>query len=146
MWCEPHLGSPAESELFRTGHLTRVIGALLADGRAIVVRIRPAVPRLTACTQVQRRPFDSGYPCPRPLAGLAPLDEYEATAESHLPAGAMLPDSGGAAQPLPQRSRTWPVWLPEPRRCPRSCPRRRGQHGTMAREGCGPGPRIWTWT
>ena len=99
-WCELHLGSPGESELFRTGHLTCVIGTRLADGPEVVVRVRPAAPRLTACTEVQRRLFDSGYPCPQPLAGPAPLGEYEATAESHLPGGAMLPDSGRTAQPF----------------------------------------------
>ena len=58
-WCEAHLGSPVESELFRTGHLTCVIGTRLADGREVVVRVRPAASRLTACTEVQRRLFDS---------------------------------------------------------------------------------------
>jgi hypothetical protein len=99
-WCEVHLGSPAQSELFRTGHLTRVIGTRLADGREIVVRVRPAAPRIAACTEVQRRLFDSGYPCPQPLAGPAPLDEYEATAESHVAGGATLPDSGRTGQPF----------------------------------------------
>jgi Phosphotransferase enzyme family len=99
-WCEAHLGSPAQSELFRTGHLTRVIGTRLADGREVVARVRPAAPRIAACTEVQRRLFDSGYPCPQPLAGPAPLDEYEATAESYIAGGATLPDSGRAARPF----------------------------------------------
>ena len=99
-WCEAHLGSPAESELFRTGHLARVIGARLADGREVVVRIRPTAPRIGACTEVQRRVFDSGYPCPQPLAGPAPLGEYAATVESYIPGGVMRPDSGRAAQPF----------------------------------------------
>jgi hypothetical protein len=99
-WCELHLGSPAASELFRTGHLTRVIGTRLADGREVVVKVRPAAPRIAACTEVQRRLFDSGYPCPQPLAGPAPLDEYEATAESSIAGGAMLPNSGRTAQPF----------------------------------------------
>ncbi len=99
-WCELHLGSPAESELFRTGHLTRVIGTRLADGREVVVRVRPAAPRITACTVVQRLLFDSGYPCPRPLAGPAPLGEYEATAESHVTGGVLLPEAGRTAEPF----------------------------------------------
>ena len=99
-WCEVHLGSPAQRELFRTGHLTRVIGTRLADGREVVVRVRPAAPRIAACTEVQRRLFDSGYPCPQPLAGPAPLEEYEATAESYIAGGATLPDSGRTAQPF----------------------------------------------
>ena len=99
-WCEAHLGSPADSELFRTGHLTRVIGTRLADGREIVVRVRPAEPRVAACTEVQRRLFDSGYPCPQPLAGPAPLGAYAATAESHIAGGAALPGPGRSAQPF----------------------------------------------
>ncbi|MBO0881484.1 MAG: hypothetical protein J2P17_14300, partial [Mycobacterium sp.] len=77
-WCAAHLGSPVDSELFRAGHLTRVIGARLADGREVVVRVRPASRRIAACTEVQRRVFAAGYPCPRPLAGPARLGEYEA--------------------------------------------------------------------
>lgn len=99
-WCEVHLGSPAESELARTGHLACVIGTRLADGREVAVKVRPAVPRIAACTEVQRRVFDSGYPCPQPLAGPALLGEYAATAESYIPGGAVLPSSGRAAQPF----------------------------------------------
>jgi phosphotransferase family enzyme len=99
-WCEVHLGSRAESELFRTGHLACVIGARLADGREVVVKVRPTAPRIAACTQVQRRVFDSGYPCPQPLAGPAPIDEHEATAESYIADGAVLPDSGRTAEPF----------------------------------------------
>ena len=99
-WCEAHLGSPAESELFRTGHLARVTGTRLANGREVVVKVRPAAPRIAACSEVHRRLFDSGYPCPQPLAGPAPLGEYEATAESYIAGGGVLPDSGRAAQPF----------------------------------------------
>lgn len=82
-WCEAYLGSPAESELFRKGHLACVIGTRLADGREVVVRVRPAAPRIAACIQVQRHLYESGYPCPLPLAGPALLGDYEATAESY---------------------------------------------------------------
>lgn len=64
------------------------------------MRVRPAAPRIAACTEVQRRLFDSGYPCPQPLAGPAPLDECEATAESYIPGGTVRPDSGRTAQPF----------------------------------------------
>jgi len=99
-WCEVHLGSPAESELFRTGHLASVIGTRLADGREVVVRVRPAAPRIGACSEVQRRVFSSGYPCPQPLAGPAPLGGYEATAETCISGGVRLPDSGRAPRPF----------------------------------------------
>jgi hypothetical protein len=99
-WCELHLGSPAAGELFRDGHLARVIGARLADGREVVVRVRPPAQRIAVCSEVQRRLFESGYPCPRPLAGPAPFGEYEATAESYVPGGVMLPGSGRSAEPF----------------------------------------------
>lgn len=99
-WCELHLGSPAVEELFRDGHLARVVGARLADGRQVVVRVRPAAPRIAGCTQVQRRLYQSGYPCPQPLAGPVPFGEYEASAEGYVPGEVMLPGSGRAAQPF----------------------------------------------
>ena len=99
-WCELHLGSPAAGELFRDGHLARVIGARLADGREVVVRVRPGAPRVAACIEVQRRLYVSGYPCPEPLAGPAPFGDYEATAESYVPGGVMLPGSGRSAEPF----------------------------------------------
>jgi len=99
-WCELHLGSPPDGELFRTGHLTRVIGTRLADGREVVVRVRPAEPRIAACTEVQRRLFEAGYPCPQPLAGPAPLGEHEASAESLIAGGDPRPDAGRAAWPF----------------------------------------------
>lgn len=101
-WCEARLGSPVQDELFRTGHLACVVGARLADGREVVVKVRPASPRTAACTEVQRHVFAAGYPCPEPLAGPAPLGAYEATAESHVPGGSVLPDSGRAAAPFAQ--------------------------------------------
>lgn len=99
-WCELHLGSPAAGELFRAGHLAGVIGVRLADGREVVVKVRPAAPRTAACVAVQRRLFESGYPCPQPLAGPAQLGAYEATAESYVSGGVMLPACGRAAGPF----------------------------------------------
>jgi hypothetical protein len=99
-WCDRHLGSPAAGELFRAGHLARVIGVRLADEREVVVRVRSPAPRLGACAEVQRRLFESGYPCPEPLAGPVPFEDYEASAESYVPGDAMLPASGRAAGPF----------------------------------------------
>jgi hypothetical protein len=72
-WCEEHLGSPPAGEIFRSGYLSAVIGLRLADGRAVVVKVRPDSPRMAACVEVQRRLFGSGYPCPEPLTGAAPF-------------------------------------------------------------------------
>jgi Phosphotransferase enzyme family len=93
-----HLGSPPAGEIFRSGYLSAVIGLRLADGRAVVVKVRPGSPRLAACVQVQRRLFESGYPCPEPLTGAAPFGDDVATAETYVPGGAMLPSSDRAAR------------------------------------------------
>lgn len=86
------------------------------------MRVRPAAPWLTACTEVQRRLFDSGYPCPQPLAGPAPFGEYEATAESHVPGGATLPDSGRTAQPFAAALARLVRLAPRPEQMPSPAP------------------------
>src|SRR6266536_1923699 len=72
-WCMEHLGSPPVDEIFRSGYLSAVIGLRLADGREVVVKVRPDSPRIAACVEVQRRVFRAGYPCPQPLTAAAPL-------------------------------------------------------------------------
>lgn len=96
-WCEEQLGSPPAGEIFRSGYLSAVTGLRLADGRAVVVKVRPGSPRLAACVEVQRRLFESGYPCPEPLTGAAPLGDGVATAEAYVPGGSVLPSAGRAA-------------------------------------------------
>jgi hypothetical protein len=97
-WCTDHLGSPPADEIFRSGYLSSVIGLQLADGREVVVKVRPSSPRIAACVEVQRRMFQAGYPCPRPLTGAAPFGDDIATAEAYVPGGAMLPSADQAAQ------------------------------------------------
>jgi hypothetical protein len=91
-WCSTFLGSAPATELFRVRHLSEVIGIVLADGREVVVKIRPPSPRLVATIEVQRHVHDRGYPCPRVLAGPAPFDELVATAETYVPAHGPAPD------------------------------------------------------
>jgi hypothetical protein len=96
-WCEEQLGSPPAGEIFRSGHLSAVIGLRLADSRAVVVKVRPDSPRMAACVEVQRRLFASGYPCPEPLTDAAPFGDGVATAEAYVPGGALLPSAGRSA-------------------------------------------------
>lgn len=97
-WCTDHLGSAPAAELFRSGHLSAVIGLRLADDREVVVKVRPASPRTVACAEVQRHMFESGYPCPEPLGGPAPLGNGVATAEVYVPGGDVLPGAEHAVQ------------------------------------------------
>ena len=96
-WCMEHLGSRPAAELFRSGYLSAVIGLRLADGREVVVKVRPASPRIAACVEVQRRMFQAGYPCPEPLTGAAAFGGDVATAEAYVPGGAMRPSADHAA-------------------------------------------------
>lgn len=98
LWCTEHLGSPPTAELFTSGHLATVIGLRLTDNREVVVKVRPGSPRIAACAEVQRRMFESGYPCPEPLAGPAPLGGDVATAEAYVPGGAVLPGTEHASR------------------------------------------------
>jgi hypothetical protein len=97
-WCEEQLGSPPAGEIFRSGQLSAVIGLRLADGRAVVVKVRPGSPRVAACVEVQRRLFGSGYPCPEPLTGAVPFGDAVATAEVYVPGGAPLVSAGRSAR------------------------------------------------
>jgi hypothetical protein len=62
-----------------------------------VVKVRPGSPRIAACTEVQRRLFESGYPCPEPLTGAAPFGDGVATAEAYVPGGTPLPGADRSA-------------------------------------------------
>ncbi|WP_433513007.1 hypothetical protein ACQP2T_56775 [Nonomuraea sp. CA-143628] len=86
-WCERWLGSTPVRELFRTGHLSVVLGVELADGRAVVLKRRPASARLQGCVEVQRHLSRAGFPCPSPLTDAAPLVPRTATAETPAPSG-----------------------------------------------------------
>jgi hypothetical protein len=96
-WCIDHLGSRPADELFRSGYLSTVIGLRLADGREVVIKVRPDSARIAACVEVQRRLFQAGYPCPRPLTGAAAFGADVATAEAYVPGGALLPGADRAA-------------------------------------------------
>ena len=89
-WCARCLGSPPAEVLFRTGHLSMVVGVRLSDGREVVVKARPPAERIASCLRVQAHLAAGGYPAPRPIAGPAPFGQSTATAEDHMPAGSPL--------------------------------------------------------
>jgi hypothetical protein len=98
VWRRRWLGAPPTAELFETGYLSTVKGLRLADGREVVVKVRPPLSRLAGCAVVHRALWTAGFPCPEPLVGLQPLDGYAATAETFVPdAGEPPPDSDLAA-------------------------------------------------
>ncbi|HSO55022.1 MAG TPA: hypothetical protein VL330_20315 [Actinomycetes bacterium] len=97
-WCRRWLGAEPVAVLFRAGYLSEVTGLRLADGREVVVKARPPAPRLRGCLATQAALAGAGFPCPRPLAGPAPLGRLAATAEELVPGGDLLapgPDASG---------------------------------------------------
>jgi len=95
-WCDRWLGAGIDEVLFETGHLSRVLGVRLADGRDVVVKARPAADRLAACAGVQRALWQAGFPCPQPLAGPVPWHGYAVNAEVFVPGGEILDVADGA--------------------------------------------------
>jgi phosphotransferase family enzyme len=82
VWCERWLGAPCVEQLFEAGFLSTVKGLRLADGRTVVVKVRPHLSRLAGCAEVHRALWTAGFACPEPLVDLQPLDGYAVTAEA----------------------------------------------------------------
>jgi hypothetical protein len=96
-WCDRYLGARPARVLFRSGHLSQVIAAELADGRRVVIKARPPAPRIAGCVAVQAHLARAGFPCPVPLTAPAQAGGLTVTAETLVPGGSQLPAEGGAA-------------------------------------------------
>ena len=79
-------GAPVAGTLWVLDQLSRVAAFRLADGREVVVKARPAEPRLAACTALQAAAAAAGLPCPRPLGSRA-AGGWELAVEEHRPGG-----------------------------------------------------------
>src|SRR3954462_1384436 len=96
-WCHQHLADGLGSVLFRSGHLSEVVGVQLDSGRQVVIKARPYDPRLMGCLAVQDHLARSGFPCPAPLTGVTRLGGLAVTAETAMPGGDQLSPESGAA-------------------------------------------------
>ncbi len=122
-WCQQHLEDGLGSVLFRSGHLSEVVGVQLSSGRQVVIKARPYDPRLMGCLAVQDHLARSGFPCPPPLTGVTRLGGLAVTAETAMPGGDQLSPKAGAApfaallarliESAPDPSRT-PTLAPSP--------------------------------
>ncbi|HEV2126591.1 MAG TPA: phosphotransferase [Chloroflexota bacterium] len=86
--------------LFESGYFSAVFGVALADGREVVVKVRPWEDRLVVCSQVQRFLWEKGFPCPAPLVQVERVDEWGVSAEEYVPGGTPLAPGPEAAEPL----------------------------------------------
>jgi hypothetical protein len=97
-WCDRYLGARPARMLFRSGHLSQVIGTELADGSRVVIKARPADPRIDGCVAVQAHLARGGFPCPLPLTAPTQADGLTVTAETLVLGGSQLAAEGGAAR------------------------------------------------
>jgi hypothetical protein len=52
-WCLRYLDAPLQRVVFRSGHLSDVLGVELSNGLHVVVKARPFQPRIAGCVRVQ---------------------------------------------------------------------------------------------
>jgi len=97
-WCQRALGSRPGRVLFESGYLSQVLGVELADGRRVVVKVRPWADRLVACAGVHASLFDAGFPCPQPVTGVDKLDEWAVSAEALVPDHEQLQPAADSAR------------------------------------------------
>ncbi len=81
-WCVRWLGAPVADTVFEAGFLSTVRGVRLADGRGVVVKVRPPSPRLAGCFAVHRHLWQAGVSCPEPLVEPKPFGDHAATVET----------------------------------------------------------------
>ena len=86
-WCAEAIGSEPVETIFDAGHLSRVVGYRLQDGREVVIKARPPAERVLACLDMHMYAWANGYPCPQPLAGPTLLHSGLVTAESYVAPG-----------------------------------------------------------
>lgn len=96
-WCLRHLDAPLDRVLFRSGHISEVVGVELSNGRHVVVKARPFQPRIAGCLRVQAELAHAGFPCPQPLTAATRVRELTVSAETAVLGGRPLPPEGGAA-------------------------------------------------
>src|SRR4029434_6600597 len=78
---------PVEA-LFRSSHLSEVVGVRLADGRGVVVKRRvDESGRAGRCITAQRLLAEQGFPCPMPLTDVIVSDGVAVHAERFVGGG-----------------------------------------------------------
>jgi Phosphotransferase enzyme family len=96
-WCLRYLDAPPNRVLFRSGHVSEVVGVELSSGLHVVVKARPFQTRIAGCLRVQAELARAGFPCPQPLTAATRVRDLTVTAETAVPGGSPLPPEAGAA-------------------------------------------------
>lgn len=90
-WCGDRLGSRPGTVGFGVHSISTVCGVRLADGRDVVVKLRPDEGRAATCVAAQTLLADRGFPCPHPLTPVDVVDGVAVHAEEYRPGGEIRP-------------------------------------------------------
>jgi phosphotransferase family enzyme len=94
-WCVRELGGRPLARLFSAAQTSEVTAVVLDDGRRVVVKARAdEAGRAGSCVRVQRALAEGGFPCPRPLTGVAVVGGQVVHAEEWRPGGDQLAGEG----------------------------------------------------
>lgn len=96
-WCRHYLDAPPARVLFRSGHVSEVVGVELSSGRHVVVKARPFQARIAGCLRVQAQLASGGFPCPQPLTAATRVRDLTVSAETAVPGDSPLTPDAGAA-------------------------------------------------
>ncbi|HKN63010.1 MAG TPA: phosphotransferase [Gaiellaceae bacterium] len=97
-WCREFLGAAPVQVLFCVSHLSEVVGAVLADGREVVMKRRvDESGRADRCVRAQKLLAEQGFPCPMPLTDVILDDGVAVHAERFVRDGELESDDTPAA-------------------------------------------------
>lgn len=109
-FCREQLGADVSEVLFRATSVGVVFGLRVSDGRGAVVKVhqpRESREMLEAVHSVQSALYRSGFPCPEPLVGPAPLGNGLAIIESLLDDGEFYDTHDPALRRLIAEALAW---------------------------------------
>jgi hypothetical protein len=89
-WCLDYLGGEPAEVLFQVRQMSTVVGLRLADGSAVVVKMRADDGRAVACVEAQGCLAEGGFPCARPLTPMVRVGSLAVHAEEFRPGGEVL--------------------------------------------------------
>jgi hypothetical protein len=93
-WCAETLGSEPRELIFFRQQASSVYGAVLKDGRSVVLKSRrDEFGRAAACVAAQRALAEDGFPCALPLTEVDFIDGRAVHAETYRPGGGIVTDN-----------------------------------------------------
>jgi Phosphotransferase enzyme family len=97
-------GAGLDHVLWARTHLSEVYAVVTDEGEELVLKSRPASPRIGRCVEIHAHLWSTGFPCPQLLRPPIRLGQDLVTVEQHMPGGSHF---AGTAEELAEAS----AWL-----------------------------------